>query len=134
MNDFYPNDFSYSDRMNILNELSIYPNHMQQNERFVNIGSVSDLAKVMVETNMHEFFPLIYRLVKLTLILPVATATVERCFSAMKLVKSDLRNRISDGFLNDCLICAFDREEFSKVTNEDIIKHFYVINPRRFQL
>ncbi|KAL4579401.1 hypothetical protein LXL04_015545 [Taraxacum kok-saghyz] len=124
---------AYLDRMDILHELSTYPYHMQQDERFANLKSVSDLAKVMVETKMHEFFPLIYRLVKLTLILPVATATVERCFSVMKLVKSNLRNRISDGFLNDCVICAVEREGFSKVTDEDIIKRFSVINPRRFQ-
>ena len=134
MIDFYPNDFSYLDRMDILHELSTYPYHMQQDERFANLKSVSDLAKVMVETKMHEFFPLIYRLVKLTLILPVATATVERCFSVMKLVKSNLRNRISDGFLNDCVICAVEREGFSNVTNEDIIKCFSLINSRRFQL
>lgn len=32
-------------------------------------------------------FPLVYMLVKLALILPVATATVERAFSAMNLIK-----------------------------------------------
>jgi len=98
------------------------------------LKSISDLAKVMVETDVHLSFPLIYRLVKLSLILPVATATVERCFSAMKLVKSVLRNRISDGFLNDCVICAIEREAFSKITNEEIIKRFLLMCPRRFQL
>lgn len=39
--------------MNILHELSIYPYRMQQDERFANLMSVSDLAKVMVETKMH---------------------------------------------------------------------------------
>jgi len=131
--DFYPQDFSYNDRMNILHELSVYPSHMQQDERFANLKSISELAKKLVDTKMHLFFPLIYRLVKLTLVLPVATATVERCFSAMKLVKSDLRNRIADGFLNDCLICAVEREAFSKVTNECIIKR-YVLVPRRDQV
>jgi hypothetical protein len=31
---------------------------------------------------------------KLVLVLPVATATVERIFSSMKIVKTNLRNRI----------------------------------------
>jgi len=131
--DFYPHDFSYGDRMNIIHELSVYPSHMQQDGRFATLKSVSELAKVLVETKMHLFFPLIYRLVKLALVLPVATTTVERCFSAMKLVKADLRNRIGDEFLNDCVICAVEREAFSKVTNESIIKRYF-LKPRREQL
>ena len=132
--DSYPYDFSYKDRMDILHELDVYPSHMQEDGKFANLKSISDLAKVMVETDVHLSFPLIYLLVKLSLILPVATATVERCFSAMKLVKSVLRNRISDEFLNDCVICAIEREAFSKITNEEIIKRFLLMCPRRFQL
>ncbi|KAL4577916.1 hypothetical protein LXL04_014031 [Taraxacum kok-saghyz] len=75
----------------------------------------------MVETRKHISYYLVYRLVKLALVLPVATATVERCFSAMKLVKSDLRNRIGDDFLNAALICAIEKKELSKVTNEAVM-------------
>ena len=34
--------------------------------------------------------------IELTLILPVATVSVERIFSAMKIIKTDLRNKVSD--------------------------------------
>ncbi|AEE77626.1 General transcription factor 2-related zinc finger protein [Arabidopsis thaliana] len=55
-------------------------------------------------TNMHHYkiysfkslTIVLMRLLKLILILHVATATVERCFSAMKIVKTDRRNRIGD--------------------------------------
>ncbi|XP_023758470.1 uncharacterized protein LOC111906914 [Lactuca sativa] len=50
---FYPHDFSYKDRLDILNELSVYPNHMQQDGSFANLKNISDLARVMVETKMH---------------------------------------------------------------------------------
>ncbi|KAL4581926.1 hypothetical protein LXL04_006460 [Taraxacum kok-saghyz] len=70
-------------------ELVVYPSHMQQDGRFSTLKNVSELAKVLV---------------KLKLVFSVATATVERCFSEMKLVKTDLRNRIGDEFLNDCSI------------------------------
>jgi hypothetical protein len=36
----------------------------------------------------HPAFPLVYQLLKLVLVLPVATASVERCFSAMKIMKT----------------------------------------------
>ena len=88
----------------------------------------------MVETKKHLTFPLVYRLLKLALILLVAIAKVERCFSAMKIVKSDLRNRIGDTFLNACVICAVEREALAKVTNEDVINRFQKMKTRREQL
>lgn len=49
---------------------------------------------------------------------PVATATVERCFPAMKLVKSNLRNQMGDDILNFALICAVEKKELAEVTEE----------------
>ncbi|KAK1427789.1 hypothetical protein QVD17_16484 [Tagetes erecta] len=77
---------------------------------------------------------LVYRLLKLALVLPFATATVERCFSAMKRVKSSFRNRIGDEFLNACVICAVEVDELSDVTNEDVIERFKKMKTRRGQL
>lgn len=88
----------------------------------------------MVETRKHISYYLVYRLVKLALVLPVATATVDRYFSAMKLVKSDLRNWIGDDFLNASLICAIEKEELAKVTNEVVIDRFQDMATRKGQL
>jgi hypothetical protein len=49
-------------------------------------------------------------LIRLVLTLPVSTATTERAFSAMKLVKTRLRNKMEDGFLRDCLIIYIEKE------------------------
>ncbi|XP_042467455.1 uncharacterized protein LOC122050630 [Zingiber officinale] len=40
---------------------------------------------------------------ELALVLPVATASVEQVFSAMKIVKTDLHNRMGDEWMNDSL-------------------------------
>uniref|UniRef100_A0A2N9HNP8 HAT C-terminal dimerisation domain-containing protein n=1 Tax=Fagus sylvatica TaxID=28930 RepID=A0A2N9HNP8_FAGSY len=50
----------------------------------------------MVETKKNVVYPLVYLLVTLALTLPVATATVERAFSAMKIVKNRLHSQMSD--------------------------------------
>ncbi|XP_057790843.1 uncharacterized protein LOC131007950 [Salvia miltiorrhiza] len=42
-----------------------------------------------------------------------ATATVERAFSAMKFIKSALRNRMGDKLLNDCLISYIEKDVFT---------------------
>jgi HAMP domain-containing protein len=50
----------------------------------------------MVETKKNVVYLLVYLLVTLALTLLVATVTVERTFSAMKIVKNRLRSRMSD--------------------------------------
>lgn len=74
---------------------------MHQDDRFANLNSIVDLARLMVETRKHLSYPLVYRLLKLALVLPVTTASVERCFSTIKLVKKALVNNFKhDAFLN----------------------------------
>ena len=52
----------------------------------------------------------------------------------MKLVKTDLRNRIPDDFLNVALICAIEKEAHANVKNEDVIDHFQKMKTRRRQI
>ena len=58
----------------------------------------------MVEMKNDVSYPLVYSLVTLALILPVATVTVERVFLVMKIIKNQLHNRIGDQWMNDCLV------------------------------
>jgi hypothetical protein len=60
----------------------------------------------------------------LVLIFPVATASVERVFSAMNYVKTKLRNKMGDQYLNDCLVTFIEHEFIQRVSSEDIIKRF----------
>jgi hypothetical protein len=76
---------------------------------------------------------MVYRLLKLVLVLPVSTATVERCFLAMKIVKTGLRDRIGDIYMSTSLICCVEKEELLKVTNEAVIQRFMKMKPRRFE-
>ena len=56
---------------------------------------------MLVSTNKHNKHDFVYKLLKLVLVLPVATATVESVFSIMNYVKNKLRNRMGDQYLND---------------------------------
>lgn len=62
--------------------------------------------------------------VSLILILPLATATAERTFTAMNIIKNRMRNRMSDEWLNDCLVTYIERDIFVDVENEKIIQTF----------
>ena len=84
--------------------------------------------------HQHRSYPLVYKLLKLALILPVATASVERCFSKMKLLKTDLRNTMGDDYLHDALICNVEKEARMKLDLERVMVHFQAIRERRGQI
>ncbi|EOA29689.1 hypothetical protein CARUB_v10016211mg [Capsella rubella] len=131
---FYPDDFSYGEVLSLEQHLDIYIDNVSRDEQFKSLKSLGELSRLMVKTQKHLAHPLVYRLLKLVLTLPVATASVERCFSAMKLVKTAARNRIGDQFLSDCLVCYIEKELFEAVTNENVIKRFQLLNERRVVL
>jgi hypothetical protein len=64
------------------------------------------------------------KLLKLVLLLPVATFGVERIFSIMNFVKNKLRSKIGQRYLNGCLVTFIEREFFLQNKNQDIITYF----------
>ena len=87
-----------------------------------------------MSTRKHETYPLVYLLVKLALTLPVATATVERSFSAMKYIKNELRNQMKDQWINDCLIVYIETDVTCSIDNETIMQRFQNMKTHRRQL
>ena len=78
----------------------------------------------MVEMKKNVLYPLVYSLVTLALILPVTTATVERTFSVMNIIKNRLRNQIEDQWINDCLVTYIEKYIFKTIKCEEIIQRF----------
>jgi hypothetical protein len=88
----------------------------------------------MVETEKHLVFPLIYKLIELALLLLVSMASVERAFSAMKIIKSKFHNNMNNVWFNNLMICYTEREIFKNLEDDAIIKHFQAIKDRKGQL
>lgn len=103
---------------------------MRKDDNFNGIENLVDLSVKLVQTRRHIVYNLVCLLLKLVLLLPVATASVERAFSSMSLVKSRLRNKMGDSLLDDCLVTYIERDDFSKVSEDDIIKTFMVMRNR----
>ena len=60
-------------------------------------------------------------MVKLVLTLPVSTATTERTFSVMKVVKTNIRNKMENDFLTDSLMLYIEND-IASTFNLDLIK------------
>ena len=128
----YPHDFDSGNLRDLSHELGLYISDVRDGDRFSNMQTIAELFQKMVTTGKHERYPMVYRLLKLVLVLPVTTATVERCFSAMKIVKTYLRNRIGDSYMSNSLICYVEKELMMKVTNEAVVRRFMKMQGRRF--
>ena len=130
----YSSDFSPIEVIALDNQLETYIIDMRSNEEFSSLKGIENLATKLVETKKNVVYPLVYRLVKFALILSIATASVERVFSAMKIVKNRLRNRIGDQWMNDCLVTYIEKDIFDKLNKEKIIQRFQHMKNRRGQL
>ncbi|EOA28304.1 hypothetical protein CARUB_v10024511mg, partial [Capsella rubella] len=114
---FYLDDFSSGEINSLEQELYHYIDNVRNDEKFSDLVNLGDLARKLVETRKHMSYPLVYRLLKLVLILPVATATVERY-----------------QFLNDCLVCFIEKDIFKTITNETVMTRFQDMKDRRMLL
>ncbi|XP_075077331.1 uncharacterized protein LOC107818275 [Nicotiana tabacum] len=135
MAELYPNDFDENIMVTLKNQLETYIVDIRDvDERFLNLQGLVDLSEILVKTKKHLNYPFVFRLVKFALLLPVATATVERTFSAMKLIKNELRNRMDDVFMSGCLIPYVERKIFNTISDETIMNTFQEMKTRRGQL
>ena len=85
----------------------------------------------MIKKKKHLSFSHVYLLLKLALILLVSTATVERVFSSIKYIKTNLGNRISDEFLNDTVITNFEDDLFESISTDDILHRIQNMSSRQ---
>ena len=71
------------------------------------------------------------KLLKLFLTIPVTTATAERSFSALKRIKTYLRNSMSQQRLNHCLLLHVHRQKTDDLLLSEIAQEFVSRNERR---
>jgi hypothetical protein len=132
--EIYDVDFSQYDRDQLPGQLDNFISDVRADPSFTSCIDLGIIVTKMVQTDRHTTFALVYRLIVLVLTLPVATATVERIFSAMKVVKTESRNKIGDDWLNHRMICYVEREIFATIKNDDILHHFQELKTRKMKL
>jgi len=76
---------------------------------------------------------MVYKFLKLDLLLRVATASVERVFSVTKVVRNQLCNKMSDRWLNDRLV-TYIKKSFLTISNNVILAHFQQMDMRQSSL
>ena len=134
LTEIYDQDFSIADRLLIRDQLETFILHVRRVDDFITCHDLGSLAMKLVQTEKHFAFLLVYRIIELALLLPVATTSVERTFSAMKIIKADLRNRMSDEWLNDLSLCYIEKEIFRGHDLDKVKKTSQVMKDWRMSL
>ncbi|KAF3337584.1 Zinc finger MYM-type protein 1 [Carex littledalei] len=128
---FYPADFTSQEKALLECQLRHYEIDMRNSPVLKDSSSLADLCHRLVESGKSAVYPLVDRLLRLTATLPVSTATTERAFSAMKLVKTALRNKMGDEFLRDYMLVYIEKEIANKITSDEIIAEFDFLGNHR---
>ena len=80
-------------------------------------------------------FPDLLNCFQFALTIPVASATAERSFSAMKRVKTHLRSSIRDSKLSDMTLISMERNLSSKLfENTEAVIDVFASKSRRLEL
>ncbi|KAK8341006.1 hypothetical protein V6Z11_A08G139600 [Gossypium hirsutum] len=85
------------------------------------------------ESKKLVMYPFVDRLIRLILILPVSIASSECTFSAMKIVKTQLRSKMEDDFLKSSSVVYIEKEIAKKFDINKIIYDFSEVKDRRVQ-
>ncbi|CAL8152372.1 unnamed protein product [Prunus armeniaca] len=106
----------------------------ESSTEFSSLNRITNLAEKLMNTGRNRIYNYGYLLFTLALVLPVATASVERAFSAMNIVKTPLRNKMGNQWLSDSLVVYIEKDVFSCINNANIMRRFHDMKPRRQQL
>ncbi|XP_021715163.1 uncharacterized protein LOC110683119 [Chenopodium quinoa] len=100
----YPEDFSEQEKYQLECELQHFYLDICVRMLFDKLPTLSHLCQELTTIGKLSTYPLVDRLIRLVLTLPVSTATCERDFYAMNIVKTQLMSKMEDDFLRDVLV------------------------------
>ncbi|PWZ41132.1 Zinc finger MYM-type protein 1 [Zea mays] len=89
----YPHDFEFEEKAQLPFQLNRYIEDVRNDENFKNLKGLAELSMMLVKTDKILRYDIVYKLLKLVLVLPVATAGVERIFSSMNYIKKQAKKQ-----------------------------------------
>jgi len=131
---YYPMDFTDHEKIKLPFDLRHFLSDARQLSTFKNLSTIQELCSCLASTGQNKKYFLIDKLLRLIMTLPVSTATTERSFSAMKIIKSKMRNKMGPGFLADSTSVYIEREISASISSKSIIDDFKSLGKRKVHL
>ncbi|GFX95945.1 zinc finger MYM-type protein 1 [Trichonephila clavipes] len=86
------------------------------------INDAKQLIQYILENNLEEIYPNVYITIRIMLTVPVSTASAERSFSKLKLIKTYLRSTMSQELLSALSVLSIEAEIAASVSYGIILK------------
>jgi hypothetical protein len=131
---YYPADFTKQDMIGLEHQLNHFAHDASISEDLKKISTLTALCRCLVTTGRHMIYNLLDRLLRLLITLPVSTASAERAFSSLKIIKTRLHNKMEDDYLANSLLLQIEREIADQYSYEDIMADFKARKNRRATL
>lgn len=93
---------------------------------------VKQLHQYITENNLKEIYPNIYIVIRILLTVPVSTASAERSFSKLKLIKNYLRSTMSQERLSALAVLSIEANIASNLDYDTVIREFSKAKSRKF--
>lgn len=112
------------DKNEFILELDSFTQHaIQLDNKLINARS-HEILNFILKNGLQEAYPNIFTAYQIFLTLPVTSASCERSFSKLKLIKSYLRSTTKQTRLNDLSIISIEHQVAKSIDYEDIINEF----------
>ena len=131
VNNFYPQDFTNYDKQVLEKKFYHFEHNVIQDPEFKKLNSLSELCQWLVRTGNLEHYKLVYRMLRLVLTLLVFIDTTKRTFLAMKVVKTNIQNKMENDFLTDSLMLYIEKDIVSTFSLDSLIDDFEDLKERR---
>ncbi|XP_072563772.1 zinc finger protein 862-like isoform X2 [Paramormyrops kingsleyae] len=95
--------------------------------------SLEEVLLWLVSAESTELYPTLSLAAAIALTAPVQTADVERLFSALKIVKTPLCNRLKERHLDVCCKVAIDGPDQEALDYQECMRRFYKMKNRRLK-
>lgn len=131
-----PSDESFLNLVNVSGFIDVYGGDMEDLthevyqvkkllQRTKPVPDLETMLELAIFLDPYQLaFHELYRLVHIALVLPVSTASCERSFSAMKLIKSYLRSTMCDGRLSSIAILSIESARAEAIDLNKFIEEF----------
>ncbi len=104
--------------------LSVWYVYKNQNPKQLGGTKLRQIVDQFINCNLHEIFKQLYTLILIYLTVPITSATGERSFSVLKLLKTYIRNTMNQQRLSDLTVISVNSDLLNEIKINYIINEF----------